>query len=320
MSNLGLMSKEALLPVQTVARKTGLTAHVIRAWELRYGAVEPRRSPTGHRRYSDADVQRLLLLRRAVGAGHSIGTIAHLPTAKIVALAAEQGAAPPKIAKVDLDVATNFHDECLAAVRALNQAALVRSLRRAAVSLGHQGLLRRVIAPLAERIGEQWWAGEMNAAHEHFFLAAVKMFLGEVAQQFAPNAEAPVLISATPSGQHHELGAFMAAISALHFGWNAIYLGASLPAADIAGACLQTEARAVVLSIIYPTDDPRLPAEIRMLRAALPQETAIVLGGRAAASYRPALKGANPIFVSDLADMAGVLDALRSGRPRAQRS
>jgi methylmalonyl-CoA mutase cobalamin-binding subunit len=160
----------------------------------------------------------------------------------------------------------------------------------------------------------------MNAAHEHFFLAAVKMFLGEVAQQFAPGPDAPVLISATPSGQHHELGAFMAAISALHFGWNAIYLGASLPAADIAGACLQTDAVAVVLSVIYPTDDPRLPGEIRMLRAALPKGPAIVLGGRAAASYRPSLKGANPIFVSDLADMAGVLDALRSGRPRTQRS
>jgi MerR HTH family regulatory protein/B12 binding domain len=53
------------LPIRVVARRTGLTSHVIRVWEKRYGVVSPLRTPTNRRLYSDSDVERLQLLRRA---------------------------------------------------------------------------------------------------------------------------------------------------------------------------------------------------------------------------------------------------------------
>ena len=69
-------------PIRVVARRTGLTPDVLRAWEKRYKAVEPDRS-SGRRLYSDADVDRLLLLRRATLGGRSIGQVAGLSTAEL---------------------------------------------------------------------------------------------------------------------------------------------------------------------------------------------------------------------------------------------
>ena len=74
---------EAHYPIQLVARLTGLSAHVIRIWEQRYRAVEPQRTATNRRLYSQRDIERLNLLRDLTQAGHSIGQVAQLPTDKL---------------------------------------------------------------------------------------------------------------------------------------------------------------------------------------------------------------------------------------------
>ena len=73
--------------------------------------------------------------------------------------------------------------------------------------------------------------------------------------------------------------------AAAQVGWQTTYLGASLPAAEIAGAAVQNRALAVALSIVYPEDDPDLPQELTNLRRFLPEETRILIGGRAATAY-----------------------------------
>ena len=69
-----------MLKISAVARLTGLSVHTIRKWEQRYGAVTPHRLDGGNRLYSDADVQRLILIGCLAEKGLSIGRIASLPT------------------------------------------------------------------------------------------------------------------------------------------------------------------------------------------------------------------------------------------------
>ena len=83
------MDNERTYPIKVVARRTGLTAHAIRAWEKRYGAVEPVRTPTNRRVYTEEHLQRLLLLARATRAGYSIGQVAKLPTERLVEMVKE---------------------------------------------------------------------------------------------------------------------------------------------------------------------------------------------------------------------------------------
>ncbi len=66
------------LSIKAVTTLTGLNESTIRAWERRYGAVRPQRTPTGRRRYSFLDVDRLRLLAQLTESGQAIGDIAAL--------------------------------------------------------------------------------------------------------------------------------------------------------------------------------------------------------------------------------------------------
>jgi methanogenic corrinoid protein MtbC1 len=156
--------------------------------------------------------------------------------------------------------------------------------------------------------------GTITAAHEHFFTASAKAFLGQLNKQFAHGEGMPNLIACTPTGQLHELGAFMAGVAATHLGWRVAYLGAGLPAAEIAGAATQRGAAAVALSIIYPEDDPHLLEELISLRRYLPPEARIIVGGRAAPAYREALSRIGALVVDSLAGFCDALDRLRKER------
>lgn len=80
---------EAYQAIKAVAQRTGLSAHVIRLWEKRYGAVIPERTNTNRRLYSDEQIERISRLRDITQNGHSIGNVAKLPTEKLRELAKE---------------------------------------------------------------------------------------------------------------------------------------------------------------------------------------------------------------------------------------
>jgi len=309
---------EAHHAIKVAARRTGLSSHVIRIWEKRYGAVEPERTGTNRRLYSDEQIERLSLLRDLTQAGHSIGHVAKLPTEKLRELARDSrhtSVLPGKTARS----APAFLEECMAAVKSLDARRLDETLRRAATQLGAQGLLQRVIAPLAQTIGELWRDGDITAAHEHFASAVIRIFLGHAAKPFVGADSAPGLVVATPAGQIHELGAMLVGAAAANLGWHVTYLGASLPAAEIAGAVRQNRARAVALSLVYPEDDPRMEAELTRLHESLPQDVTLLVGGRAMSAYRDVLDRIGAAQMKDLAHLCATLDELRKPAKRGKR-
>ena len=300
-------------PIHLAARLTGLSAHVIRVWEQRYRAVVPRRTPGNQRLYSQSDIDRLNLLREVTRAGHSIGQVAALPTDTLSKLAAASagttGLAPR--AMTDEPSTGSFLDECLAAIKALDARAFDDALQRAVTGLGSQGFLQRVVAPLAQTLGDLWRDGALTAAHEHFACAAMRVFLGNSFKPSGATASAPVLLVATPAGQVHELGALMVSAAAANLGWQVTYLGTSLPAAEIAGAARQCRARAVALSLVYPEDDPQMAGELTRLREWLPSEVALIVGGRAAPAYGEILAKIGAVTIENINQLGSYLDSLR---------
>ena len=314
---------EVRYPIKIVARLTGLTPYVLRIWEQRYGAVEPQRTATNRRLYSLGDVERLSLLREVTQAGYKIGQVATLPADKLRELAAASGLVAARdhpTRKGGSAPSTNgFFDACVAAVRALDAGALDDALKRGAIALGAFGLLQRVVAPLAQTLGDMWREGTLTSAHEHFASAAIRVFLGNLAKPFGAMDHAPVLVVATPAGQVHELGALLVGATAANLGWQVTYLGASLPAAEIAGAAQQRRARAVALSLVYPEDDPRLEGEVTLLRESLPAEVQLLVGGRATPAYRDALEKVGALLIENLAQLGSTLDHLRKPSRKAKR-
>jgi MerR family transcriptional regulator, light-induced transcriptional regulator len=309
---------DAQYPIQLVARLTGLSAHVIRIWEQRYRAVEPRRTPGNHRVYSQRDIERLNLLRDVTHAGHNIGQVAQLPTDKLGKLVAVSSGIQAPTA-TETATAGSYLDECLLAIKSLDTHALDAALKRGSIALGALGLLQRVVAPLTKTLGDLWRDGTLTAAHEHFASAAIRVFLGNFAKPFGPMDDAPVLVVATPAGQVHELGALLVGATASNLGWQVTYLGASLPAAEIAGAVRQRRAKVVALSLVYPEDDPRLEVELRHLSESLPADVALLVGGRATQAYREALENVGAVLIENLAHLGSTLDGLRKPTKKAKR-
>lgn len=298
--------------MRVACQRSGLSPHVIRVWERRYRAVTPRRSGTNRRLYSESEIERLVLLRHAAQAGHRIGDIARLEPDQLRKLL--NGRAAPASAAVagpSRDAAREFLSAALAAIERLNAQELEMTLEQAMLAYGLHGLLEKVIAPLAAALGEHWRAGSLRAAHEHLASGTIRGFLTRMARPFAIGPDAPALIVATPARQLHELGAIMVSAAATDMGWRVTYLGSSLPAAEIAATAIQNQARAVALSIVYPDDDPELPAELETLRRLLPKSIRIMAGGRAAGGYLETLQKVGALHCKALRELYLHLDELR---------
>ena len=304
--------EEPLLTIQAVSRRTGLSPHVIRIWEKRYNAVLPSRTESNRRLYSSEEIERLALLRDVSRAGHTIGSIARLSTPELRKLIPEHLSPSPSKKHSHTSRTETILNDALAAVQTLDAWSLEKALKRGALQLGAQGLLQGVIAPLAHQIGELWRDGNLTAAHEHFATSVMRAFLNHSARPFAGNEGAPLLVATTPAGQLHELGALLADTLAANLGWRVVYLGASLPAAEIAGAAIQCQARAVALSLVYPADDPRLESEFARLRELLPKEIPIIAGGRVVSAYEDSLEKVHALQMRDLNELGQTLDSLRA--------
>lgn len=269
-------------PIRVVARRTGLRPDVLRVWERRYGVVEPTRSAGGQRLYSDADIERLALLHRASAAGRAIGQIAALPSAELEALVAEDEAGRVRAGPRDEGAVAEHFEVAWLAACALAPARLEAALRHALFSLGGTTLIEGVLAPLLERLGEAWEAGQVTPAHEHAASAVVRRLLDLMTAELEPPEGAPVVVVATPSGELHEFGALLAGTTAAAAGWRVIYLGCDLSARDLAVAARETGARIVGLSVVQDRHPARVAEEISAVANALDGVASVVVGGRAA--------------------------------------
>jgi methanogenic corrinoid protein MtbC1 len=126
-----------------------------------------------------------------------------------------------------------------------------------------------------------------------------------------------VILVTTPAGQLIELGALLVAASAAAEGWGVVYLGADLPAADIAKAAAQLGARAVAISIVHATRDPALRDELEALAKALKGKRSLIVGGRASPPYALRLRRLGAVLPDDLAAFRVWLHEHATARGRA---
>jgi MerR family transcriptional regulator, light-induced transcriptional regulator len=286
----------ARYPLRAVIRRTGLSADVLRAWERRYGAVHPQRSDGGQRLYSEADVDRLVLLQRATAAGHSISEIARLDRTALDALL-ETNPRPSSIRAVSsVELAVR---DAMSAAEHLDPAALEGALKRGALAAGTAMFVDEALPRFLRDVGDRWHRGSFTPAHEHLASDTVRRVLGWMVEAYDVPRDAPVLLVATPSTEMHELGAMLVAAAAAGEGWRVVYLGPNLPAADIVGAASQVGAAAIALSVVY-TDGENTVRELRTVAAALPPGTVMMIGGPAAIRLERLLADTEIRVVRDL--------------------
>lgn len=308
-------------PIKVVEKRTGLSSHVIRIWERRYKAVTPERTDSNRRMYSDEEIERLMLLRKATEAGESIGQIARLTNEELKMLVESSTAYFNIGIQYSTEDGNGKHDhqpkfylkECLDAIVDLDSEKLEKILLKASSELTQPEMMEKVLEPLMYKIGDLWREGTLRVVHEHLASAVVRSFLGNMVGALKVDESAPKIIVTTPLGQIHEFGALMVTIAASSAGWHSIYLGAELPAEEVANAAKNIGAQAVALSIVYPPDDPRLGPELRKLRQILDDKVVLLVGGRSSSAYNNVLEEMGIDSMRCLSDLHKHLEKIREG-------
>jgi MerR family transcriptional regulator, light-induced transcriptional regulator len=283
--------------IQMASHLSGLTTHVIRIWERRYGAMSPTRTDSNRRLYCEEAIKRLKLLRQLTEVGHRIGNVAKLPTEDLELLLDQhlqrtllpRTKSAPDAPLKPLEDPKQFVDLCMAASKAFDSETLHHLFKRARHQLGQRGMLHHVICPLIQKIGDSWQAGNLRPGQEHLATSVIREVLMMPVPGSVVAESAPELVITTPSGETHELGAMLVAASARDLGWKVTYLGPNLPSEEIAACATARQARAVALSLVYPENCPNITGKVRQLRGLLPKETTLIIGGRAAEGYKEQL-------------------------------
>ncbi len=310
------MEKSRTYPIKAVSKLTGLSLHVIRAWERRYNVVSPLRTDTNRRLYSNADVEKLILLKDASKRGYSIGNIADLSVEElklIVGKTDERIIPHPESVNISSeDYDSDYLTNSIEAVKNMNVKALERELYQAMAGLPQFRFIEEVISPLLERIGEMWKNGDIRIVNEHISTAVIRKFLTSLIDNNTIPENAPSIIIATPKGQLHELGALIIAAIASSDGWSVTYMGPDLPGEEIAAAIKRLKPQIVALSIVYPNDDYILQKEMVKLKNLLDNGSTILAGGRSAMYYKSTLDAMNAKIITSIDEFRSELEASRN--------
>jgi DNA-binding transcriptional MerR regulator len=299
------MEKKKRYPIGYVAARCGLTPHVIRAWERRHNAVEPFRTPTNRRLYSDDDIKRLQLLKAATEAGNSIAQIAKLDDTELIETARTTDISFPDTSTAMPALESRpdaYFEACLSAVMVHDAQALDSALDRAAVALPEIALLKDIIVPLIDKIEQTRTEGLLKLFGEHMAMSVIRLFLGDMLRSAEVTPQAPKIIVATPTGQMQEHGVLIISAVAMTMGWQPVLLGTSLPAQEISAAIAHTSARLAALSIVHPPNDPRVNRELLKLSRLI--DIPLIVGGRAAPSYAGTLEKIKAIVFDDIPELS----------------
>ena len=226
-----------------LSRRLGVSDHVLRAWETRYGLLHPVRSTGGYRLYSDADADRIRRMQAHLAAGLSAAEAAHA----VLAETADATAA----GTVDAASAGDLARALRAALDAFDEPGAQAVLDRLLSDLSMPTVLREVVLPYLHELGQRWQDGTASVAQEHFASFVLRSRLGGLARGWG-SGSGPRAVLACPPGELHDLALLTFGIMLNRQGWRIDYLGTSTPIEELTRTAEATRPTLVVVAASTP--------------------------------------------------------------------
>ncbi len=258
---------EGHLRIGELSRRVGVSPELLRAWELRYGLLQPSRSPGGFRLYSSADEERIKRMRAFQTQGLSAAEAARLALESTAAAETPAGGG-----EVALD-----RDPLAHALERFDEPAAQEAFDRALSAVSIESLLRDLVIPYLHDLGERWEAGTASVAQEHFASNFLRGRLLSLARGWGQGG-GPLAILACAPGELHDLPLIAFGLALRAHGWRIAFLGPDTPLDTLADAAAKLEPRLVVVSA---TSAPRL-ARVRDDLGTLARSTPLALAGAGA--------------------------------------
>jgi len=229
--------------IGAVSEMTGVNSVTLRAWERRYGLIQPERTPKGHRLYSREDINLIEAILEYLERGLSISKVADQIRHR------DEQPEEPELE----DAWSSYLTRMVEAIEHFDEAILDAIYNEAMSLYPVDVVTRKLIKPLLVRLGERWMASQGNPdlapiAEEHFFSVFIRNKLGARFHHRNAQNHGPLLVAACLPGEHHEFGLLLFALSAHARGYQLILLGSDMPLEELSIVVQRTGADAVVLS------------------------------------------------------------------------
>lgn len=315
LSRLGIVyfvdiSEDApVLRIGELSRRLGISDHLLRAWERRYGLLRPVRTPGGFRLYSQADVRRVRLMQDHLTRGLSAAEAAQA----VLADEGEQGRAAAGMAAAhergaaeadSLAAAGELSGVLREALDRFDEPAAQAVLDRLLSDLSVNAVLRDIVLPYLGELGDRWERGQASTAQEHFASNLIRGRLAGLARGWG-EGHGPRAMLACPAGERHDLALMMFGIALNRAGWRIEYLGADTPAEELSRTVQARHPDLVVLAATRPGSLEPMRADL----AGLARNVPLALAGAGASPQLAAAIGAR-LLDGDPVSAAGAI-----GRP-----
>lgn len=266
--------------IHRVAKLTGLSKDVIRAWERRYGIVKPLRSANRYRTYTDDEVALLRYVKAQMDKGQSIGDLVATGRERLVAEAARSAVTEPS----ETEPYERLLNELIQLLDPLRRESFERRLNGAVAVIPFEEALYGILLPLQIRVGQLWHDGRLNVAVEHYVTNQVRQKLFAAMSHLPVHGKGLSVVVACPVGEFHEVGAQAAAYICASRGCQTYYLGANVPIDQLAIFCRQIDPNVLLLSVTTPAPAHEWSSWIATLCDLMTPHRTILIGGAGAQS------------------------------------
>src|SRR5690554_1586022 len=211
--------------IKDLERFSGIKAHTLRIWEKRYNLLQPQRTDTNIRFYSDEDLKKLLNVSLLCNNGEKISKISALTNDEMCELVKQI-----EVGGLHLEKRI---DDFVKAMLDLDELAFNQTFDELIQEIGFKETLLNVVFPFLRKVGILWLSDEIQPTHEHFTsnLIRNKMIAAIHALPVVEEGRKAVLF--LPEGEFHELGLILFNFILRQTGIKTYYLGQSTPIAEV---------------------------------------------------------------------------------------
>jgi DNA-binding transcriptional MerR regulator len=257
--------------IKELEQLSGIKAHTIRIWEKRHNVIQPERTQSNIRYYSDDDLRKIINISILNNNGLKISKIAHLSQRDL----SEQ---VQELAEVrqSMDL---YIDQFVVAMIDLDEERFELLLSELNLKLGMERTITEVVYPFLEKIGILWQVGGVTPAQEHFIthLIRQKLIVAIDGLPLPPKSNSRAVLF-LPEHELHELSLLFHHYLTKKAGYRTYYLGQSVPHQDLVSVVEQHNAKTLITVITSQPSLKHVQHYINKLGSDFPNLTVFVSG------------------------------------------
>ncbi|MFT9848115.1 MerR family transcriptional regulator [Aneurinibacillus sp. REN35] len=273
--------------IKAVSHLVGITTHTLRAWERRYGMIEPQRTESGHRLYTEEDVATLHWLKEQVEKG------LHISKAVEILKARQQGqlhvhpsTLPPSLEqeKEALPLIKKQQERLIKALLSFQEAEAHAIIDQSMALWQPDDVLHHIILPVFIEIGDRWECNTITVAHEHYASHLLNQRIQQLFRYTKVNPAMPRVLTMAGPEEQHTIGITLFSLFLRQHSLDVYSLGANTPLDSVRQIIPELMPQIICISITLEKNIPNL---IRLIEDIHTTNPSIMfgVGGRAMDSH-----------------------------------